>query len=345
LNQKREARGERVLAASRPARSGGRPWLSPGFDLVLGAMLLATFAGLRPVDIPFHAIFAVLVIRGFAIDLWGTMTRLAAIVAALASFVVIGAVGDGVNATDLAEWLLLIALVPTIAILAERRDQSTRRELAQDLHDGVGQGLGALMLTLDLLGRRVPGDDGTVSLVERARRLAETVLGEVEGVAFKLQSAVVHENGLAGAIQTLAADAGIPVDLAIDPEANVNELAPAAQTALFRIVQEALGNVARHSRATTARVAIEPAGGGLRVSIADDGVGFVPTALSRRGLGLSGMQERAERARGRLDISSRRDIGTVVSLVLPRTEVGLRGDASPRFAGKPGPVARRGARP
>lgn len=339
MNQNLEVRGERLLAASRRAWSGGRPWLSPGFDLVLGLLLLVTLAGLHPVDIPLHAIFAVLVIRGFAVDLWGTMTRLAAIVAVLAGYVVVGGVGDGVNATDLAEWLLLISLVPIIAILAERRERSTRhfaalygdaasrlvtsqealrREVAQDLHDGVGQGLGALMLTLDLLGGRVPGDDGSLSLVERARRLAETVLGEVEGVAFKLHSAVVHEDGLAGAIQTLAADAGIPVDLAIDPEANVNGLAPAAQTALFRIVQEALGNVARHSRATTARVAIESAGGGLQVSIADDGVGFVPSAVSRRSLGLIGMQERAERAGGRLDISSRRDIGTVVSLVIPR---------------------------
>ncbi len=319
---------------------------------------------MHPADVPVHAIFGVLVVRAFAIDFGGTIARLLGIVAVLPALVAIHVVGESVDVTDMSEWLLLIALVPLIALLAERRESTTRQfaalyrdatdrlvtgqeelrhEVAQDLHDGVGQGLGALMLTLDLLGQRLAGDRESSALVERSRRLAETVLGEVEGVAVRLHPAIVHENGLAGAIGELAELAAIPVELSIDPDANIDRLSSPSQRVLFRIVQEALSNAARHSGASTAFVDIECTGDALRATITDDGVGFAPDAVRGRGLGLLGMEERAVRAGGRLEVASRPGRGTVVKLELPWTEDSATTEARPdgfRATGQ-GEVAKR----
>ena len=111
----------------------------------------------------------------------------------------------------------MIPLVAVVAILAGRRDKAARhfaslyheateqlvtsqeeqrRRFAQDLHDGVGQGIGALLLTLDAIGARVTGDTPPAALVESARELASTVLDDVRGVAQQLHPAIAHPAGL-----------------------------------------------------------------------------------------------------------------------------------------------------
>jgi signal transduction histidine kinase len=329
---------EAIDAGSRGEWARRFPWLTTGFDVLIAILLAALIARLHPAGVPIHAIFAILVVRAFVIDLWGTVARLVAVMAVLTAMLATGSFPDPVNMNHLSEWLLLCALVPFIAILAERRERATRRfgalyrdaasrlvtgeeelrrQVARDLHDGAGQGLGAMMLTIDLLGARVPDDDVSSGLVERSRRLGETVLREVEAVVSRLHPALQHEDGVAGAIAEMVELAAIPVRLSIEPAADVNRLSPAAQTVLFRIVQEALANATRHGHAGSARIEIVCAGDWLRTTIADDGVGFVPEAARGRGRGLVGMEDRATSVGGRLAVASQPGQGTVVSFDLP----------------------------
>ena len=316
-------------------------------------------------DVSIHAVFALLVVRAFAVDVWGTMIWLAVITIALCWVVVDGLVGEDVEPTELAEWLLLMGLVPLIAVLAERRERAARRfaglyhdaaerllageeaqrrMVAQDLHDGVGQGLGALLLTIDALAASHADEPAAAPLLERARHLAETVLDEVRGVVSRLQPAPVERDGLVSALRDLVAHAGIPAELTIDPEARPEDLpARLADRALpgraggpgqRGTAQRGIGGVGRHPWIARRRPG----------HVVDDGRGFADGEARGRGIGLLGMTERAARAGGEVEITSRRGTGTLVVLSLPMAGPRqIRRRRRTRFAGRrqPLPTARR----
>jgi signal transduction histidine kinase len=133
-----------------------------------------------------------------------------------------------------------------------------------------------------------------------------------------MRPARLEERGLTAAVRDLAGQSGFPVRVHIGPELDpLPDLEPTVTVGVYRIVQEALANAARHSGAAVAHVWIGAPDGRLAVLIADDGCGFDPGAAVDPGIGLAGMYERAELLGGHLSIQSAIDHGTRVSLDLP----------------------------
>ena len=185
--------------------------------------------------------------------------------------------------------------------------------------DGVGQVLTALTLTLDAASGPI-GPRARAQRVGAARRMAATALGEVRHLAHRMRPARLEERGLTAAIRDLAGQSGFPVRVHVDPAAASLSLEPNVTVGVYRIVQEALANAARHSGAPVAHVSVSERAGFLEVVVADDGRGFDPGATIDPGIGLAGMYERAELLGGRLAIQSAAGRGTRISLDLPLRE-------------------------
>jgi signal transduction histidine kinase len=191
-----------------------------------------------------------------------------------------------------------------------------------DLHDGVGQTLGALILTLDAAETDANADGGATPTREltnlrRAQELAALTLEETRDVVFRLRPDRLAETGLVAATEMLAAGSGANVIVIADPELKVSGLLESEdEMNVYRIIQEALNNAVRHAEATKIELAFRRTSDSLVVTIADDGVGFVPAQADRVGLGLAGMRERAVVLRSHLVVRSRRGGGTTISVAV-----------------------------
>ena len=225
---------------------------------------------------------------------------------------------------DEAEQRLLTALADRAAVaidnaeLHERAQHvaslEERQRLARELHDSVSQALYGIALgartARTLLDRDPPA---AIEPVEYVLSLAETGLAEMRALIFELRPESLESEGLSGAIrkQVDAARArhGIEVDFLPCDEP---DLPVAVKEAVYRIAQEALTNVVKHSGATHVRVTLTSTGGELKLEVADDGKGFDTAADFPGHLGLKSMRERAENPGGRLEIDSRPGTGTRV---------------------------------
>jgi signal transduction histidine kinase len=193
--------------------------------------------------------------------------------------------------------------------------ESERRRWARELHDETLQALGGLNVLLKSAARS--SDPAVVR--EAIADATEHVAREIENlraIITELRPAALDELGLAPALTTLvkrvATASGLEIDASIDID---RRLAEEQETVAYRVVQEALSNVVKHAQATSASVAVATSDGELRITVADDGTGFDPTAPTG-GFGLVGMRERIELAGGTLAIE-RDDPGTRVGVVLP----------------------------
>jgi signal transduction histidine kinase len=194
--------------------------------------------------------------------------------------------------------------------------EAERARIARELHDEAGQELTALALHLRALDDEVTSPEGIARLDVVRQALAQTSTNLRE-LAVELRPSGLREHGLASAIQRQAArlheTSGILVDVAVG--AIPSDLPEAVEIGLFRVVQEALTNVVRHSGAANASVIANRRGGRLRVVVEDDGRGFDPSAPSER-LGLAGIRERVVLLGGSLRIDSDIDGGTTVIVEL-----------------------------
>jgi len=196
--------------------------------------------------------------------------------------------------------------------------EEERRRLARELHDEVGQSLTALNSYLWLADRALPASPDVAREHGReARRLTSKTLATIRELSQLLRPSVLDDLGLGPSLETLVESFerrhGIPVvaDVSTLPE----RLGEQTETAIYRIVQEALTNVERHARASQAWVRAGMDGSRLFVEIADDGVGFPPPGTGRRGLGLIGMHERARALGGSVRLQN--GTRTIVRLELP----------------------------
>jgi two-component system, NarL family, sensor histidine kinase UhpB len=204
--------------------------------------------------------------------------------------------------------------------LAMRAQEEERRRLARDLHDEVNQSLTAILLRLEALAQANPGVN--TGEVTELKRLVNQAMEELLTLARQLRPTALDDHGLMPAIETqlkrFAARTGVEVK--IESQGDPDTLPEDVQTAVYRILQEALANVGRHAAATAVSVEIDAHDGHLEMRVRDDGAGFDPGALARRangdgpgaGLGLSGMAERARLAGGELDVRSAPGGGTTV---------------------------------
>ena len=203
-------------------------------------------------------------------------------------------------------------------LLAREEERTT---IARDIHDVLGQTLTALKMDTAWIGRRLPDDvpAARAKLTAMAALIDDTVV-TVRRIATDLRPGVLDDLGLAAAVEWQAREfesrTGIPC--ALHASLGEGAIDPMASTALFRILQESLTNVTRHSRATHVTVRLERRGGDLILEVRDDGIGIAETeALNVRSIGLAGMRERAQLVGGGVSIAGSRGDGTTIKVQIP----------------------------
>ena len=203
--------------------------------------------------------------------------------------------------------------------------EAERARVARDLHDQIGQSLTSVLLGLRLVTDSLATDDPDLAdaraHADEVRSLVADALGDVRQLAFDLRPTVLDDVGLVAALRRLAADLerrhGVVVAVTLDGVHDDSRFPSELETVLYRVVQEALTNVARHAKASNATVWISADPARLRGEVVDDGVGFErPDRLTS--LGLAGMVERASLVGGHVDVVSRPGAGTRVMVEVPR---------------------------
>ena len=206
-----------------------------------------------------------------------------------------------------------------------KAQEAERARVSRDLHDDVGQALTSVLLGLRLVQGSLAGDeidlDDARARTEELRDVVADALRRARRLAFDLRPTVLDDVGLEPALRRLAEElsAATTVDIvtATDGLAGHVRLSPDVETVVYRVVQEALTNVLRHSDAAHASVTVTVLDGTrLRTLVEDDGTGFDDTTLVDRGLGLRGMNERADLVGGTVEVTSS-PAGTTVILEVP----------------------------
>jgi signal transduction histidine kinase len=210
-------------------------------------------------------------------------------------------------------------------VIAAQEDE--RKRIARELHDGTSQSLTSLMIGLRALGDSCAQPE-VHQRAEELRAVAADTLDEVHGLALQLRPSVLDDLGLPAALERYLTDCRIHYHLHIDlalQSLDDERLPVAVETALYRIVQEALTNVARHARAQTASVLLERRDRSVRAIIEDDGRGFDPATAGKteQRLGLYGIRERAELLGGKLTIESAPGRGTSLFVEIPLPQNGV----------------------
>jgi signal transduction histidine kinase len=190
--------------------------------------------------------------------------------------------------------------------------QRERQRLERNLHDGAQQRLIALSMELGRLEERLNGADPETSVrLDQARREIAISLQELRDIARGIHPAVLSGHGLEVAVESLAAEATVPVRLSVEL---TDRLPESVEVAAYYVVSESLTNIAKHARATSATLGVARTNGRLVVEIVDDGVGGADT---ERGSGLRGLADRVEALGGRLRIWTPRGGGTRVKAEIP----------------------------
>ena len=203
--------------------------------------------------------------------------------------------------------------------------EAERARVSRDLHDQIGQALTSVLLGLrlvtDSLSHEPPDVTDACARADEVRTLVADALSDVRQLAFELRPTVLDDVGLVPAIRRLAGDLAtrheIAVVVTLQGLNDDSRFPPEVETVVYRVVQEALTNVARHAQATTTTVSITHDDGCLRAQVTDDGAGFEPPTGRPPSLGLAGMNERAGLVDGTIDIVSAPGAGTTVLLDVP----------------------------
>ena len=293
-------------------------------------------------------ILACLLMANTVLFSWTTGRVLVLAIASCVAFLLVGtnAVPHGLERPELAVGIIILVVGAATSVgcarllallrasLAQRQRELTdlsgrlmaaqedeRRRLARDLHDEFGQALTAVNAYLWLIERGADGDpDSLRSRTAEARRLINRTITGMRQLSQLLRPAVLDTLGLVPSLdallKTFGEGQGIATSLTTDglPERLPVEL----ETALYRVTQEALTNVARHARARRVRVALAALAGELRLEVEDDGIGL-PTGgpAGGTGSGLVGIRERVRGLGGELTIASRRGVRLCVQVPLP----------------------------
>jgi PAS domain S-box-containing protein len=200
-----------------------------------------------------------------------------------------------------------------------------RRRIARELHDGVAQSIFAITLNLHRAEKQVEPSSKAAGLISDSKQLAEQSLTELRTLSYLLHPPVLDQVGLAGALQWFARGfaerSGIQIET-IDVQ-DIGRLSPDVETALFRIVQESLTNVRRHSGSDTASIQLERSNGEVRLQVLDRGRGMSERGANgsgdestKLGVGIPGMRQRLVQLGGRLQIESTSN-GTTITAVVP----------------------------
>jgi len=191
-----------------------------------------------------------------------------------------------------------------------------RRRLARELHDQTGQELTSVLLGLKAVEEAKSGAERAEALAAVREQVVET-LHDVRRLAVELRPKALDDFGLVPALERLRDTFAEQTGMRVDLESRIRERLPTdVETALYRIVQEALTNVVKHAQATAVSIVLAPKDGAVTALIEDDGRGFTPDG-SGEGLGLLGMGERLALLGGRLKIESSHGAGTTIVAEVP----------------------------
>jgi signal transduction histidine kinase len=211
-----------------------------------------------------------------------------------------------------------------------------RGRWARELHDETLQGLGALQVILTTALNQ-EGSEPLRKAAEQAVGQLETQIAELQGLITELRPAALDDIGLEPALRSLfertleahGVTVVAEIDLGVESGRNATRLEPEVEGTIYRLVQEALSNTAKHAETNEATVRITERDGQVSIEVRDEGSGF-NTKDPRRGFGLLGMRERLELTGGSLEVDSRPGAGTRVSATLPARHVGAApGEPSP----------------
>jgi signal transduction histidine kinase len=199
--------------------------------------------------------------------------------------------------------------------------ETERRALSRELHDEVGQSLSAVLVELRNLsaGLKIRSEEQSLSHVETVKGLVENTVRVVRNMALLLRPSMLDDLGLIPALKWQARETSkqTGMDVAVATDLDSDDLPDEYKTCIYRVVQEALHNCARHSHAASVRIQVEQHPASLTLIIRDDGRGF--DAAQMKGLGLLGVQERVAQLGGTCAVHSKPGAGTVLSAELPFT--------------------------
>lgn len=196
--------------------------------------------------------------------------------------------------------------------------EAERRSISRELHDEVGQTLGALLVDVGHLSTLLPpGDKIVQEQIGRIRAAAETAVKSIRDMALLLRPPMLDDLGLVPALEWQARETSRRSEMEVEVHAEelTDDPPDDVKVGIYRLVQEALQNAASHAQAKNARVLVKRTGQTVIVEISDDGEGFQPERT--RGMGILGMEERVRQLRGEFSIRSAPGKGTIVHAELP----------------------------
>jgi signal transduction histidine kinase len=206
-----------------------------------------------------------------------------------------------------------------------------RRRIARELHDSVGQTLAALSMNLSAVGTEIDRLAKTATMITDSNALVKDMSADIRTISYLLHPPLLDEAGLCSAlrwyIKGFSERSNIAVELEIPRD--FGRLPRDLETAIFRVVQESLTNIHRHSGSASAKIYIGHADGHVRVEVKDKGRGIgeqkraelTSSAMSAPGVGLRGMRERMRQLGGTLEIDSDGEgKGTVITAIVPVAE-------------------------
>ena len=196
--------------------------------------------------------------------------------------------------------------------------EEERRNLSRELHDEIGQSMSALLVELGNLGSSLPPENAPLQeRLQAVKRLAENNVVVLRNLSLLLRPSMLDDLGLVPALKWQAREvarrSGIKVK--VDAEDVPDHLPDEYRTCIYRVVQEALHNATRHSKATQVRVTVTTEESRVSVRIQDDGIGF--HTLQEKGMGILGMEERVRHLGGSFQVDSKAGQGAAISIQLP----------------------------
>lgn len=207
----------------------------------------------------------------------------------------------------------------SLADRLEAAQEDERRALSRELHDEIGQSLSALLMDLGKLEATLPAQGSSMRHLFAAKKTAEANVRAVRNMALLLRPSMLDDLGLVAALKwqgrETARRSGLRVS--VDADDATDRLPEPLRTCIYRIVQESLNNVIKHSKAGSVRVLVQQRQSRVEISVQDNGQGF---NAAEKGMGLLGMEERVARVGGELRVESAKGGGTVLSAVLPALE-------------------------
>ena len=200
--------------------------------------------------------------------------------------------------------------------------EEERRRIGRELHDGLNQQLAMFAVELGLLARQVPPKSpGLADAILNLRHRAEELSNDLRMITHQLHPAALEHLGLISALRSLSGEfsrsEGVRVWFSVDKE--IGPVPSEISICLYRIAQEALRNVVKHSGSSVAWVRITVSHDEIQLSIEDRGVGFKLHNTATAGLGLVSMQERVQIVQGKINIQSAPDEGTFIRVFVPIT--------------------------